>query len=147
MLVYNAREDLLKWASSIIFGDKTAGFDMSSEAIGVVRNNKLIAVVVYSSHSPELNIEMSIASIDKSWASRQNLNAFFSYPFIQLNLKRVSTQCSAKEGSIIEFNKRLGFKPEGYHREAWHSGGDVISFGMLKDECRWIDHGKQKQNS
>lgn len=146
MLVYNAREDLLKWASDIIFGEDSNGFDMSCEAIGVVLNDRLIAAVVYSNHSPRVNMEMSIASIDKRWASRSNLNAFFSYPFIQLDLKRVSTQCSAKEGSIIEFNKRLGFKPEGYHREAWHAGGDVISFGMLKGECRYLNYGKTENS-
>lgn len=144
MLIYDARKDLLDWASKQIFGDTGHVFDEASEAIGVALGDRLIAAVIYSNHSPNLNIEMSIASIDKRWATRSNLKAFFAYPFIQLGLKRVSTQCSANEGSIIEFNRRIGFTPEGYHRQAWHTGGDVVSFGMLKHECKWLDYGKQE---
>jgi len=36
------------------------------------------------------------------------------------------------------FNKRLGFQLEGIHRQAWPMGGDALSFGMLKPECKWI---------
>lgn len=80
---------------------------------------------------------MSIATIDKSWATRQNIRAFFEYPFIKLDLKRVQTLCSA-EGDTVRFNQKLGFTQEGHHRCAWHDGSDAVSFGMLKSECKWI---------
>lgn len=137
MLVYNADMDLCRWASNIIFGDSD-GFDDKARAIGVAKDNKLIAAVVYTQYQPEHLIEMSIASVDKRWATRYNLRAFFSYPFIDLNVKRVQTLCSSRRRDIIMFNERLGFKKEGLHRVSWHDFSDAISFGMLKKECRWL---------
>jgi RimJ/RimL family protein N-acetyltransferase len=137
MLLYGADKDVCEWVSLGLFGEPT-GFDDKARATGVVKSGKLIAGIIYTNYQPELSIEMSIFSLDKSWCSRYNLNAFFKYPFIDLKVKRVSTLCSATERDIIMFNKRLGFKQEGYHRDAWHSGGDTISFGMLKSECKWI---------
>lgn len=81
---------------------------------------------------------MSIFSLDKKWCSRHNLNIFFKYPFIDLQVKRATAFCSATEGDIIMFLEKLGFKKEGLHREGWHTGGDAISWGMLKSECKWI---------
>lgn len=140
MILYGADQDVCEWVSNQLFGENYA-FDSKSKAIGVVKDNELIAGVIYNNYQPNLLIEMSIASIDKQWCSKHNLRAFFKYPFIQLGLERVQTLCSAKEGGIIMFNQRLGFKKEGYHRMAWPLGGDAISFGMLKSECKWINHG------
>lgn len=137
MLVYGADADVCSWVSDNLFGNPDC-YDDKCRGIGVSKNNNLIAGIVYKDYQPNLSIEMAIASIDKSWSTRHNIKAFFKYPFIDLGVKRVSTLCSADEGDIIMFNKRLGFKPEGYHRSAWHNGGDAISFGMLKTECRWI---------
>lgn len=140
-LVYNADKELCKWASERLFGDKYPPFGDDCSAIGVALDGRIIASVVYSNYFPNVNMDMSIASIDKRWATRFNLNAFFAFPFIQLGLKRVTTLCSANEGKIIEFNKTLGFIPEGYHKDLWFSGGDCISFRMLKNECRWLRNG------
>jgi hypothetical protein len=137
ILVYGCDKELAQWASMQIFNN-TDTWDDTVRAIGVKKNNHLIAAVVYSMYIPNVLIEMSVASVDKSWATRHNLKAFFKYPFIQLGLERVQTHCSATARDIIMFNKRLGFKPEGLHRKAWLSGGDAISFGMLKTECRWL---------
>lgn len=137
-LIYGCSKDVRSWVSNQIFGHPD-NWDDKVEAIGVVKDGQLIAGVVYSDYHPNLSIEMSVASIDKTWATRHNLRAFFSYPFIQLGLKRVQTLCSALEGDTIVFNKRLGFQQEGSHREAWPLGGDAVSFGMLKHECRWLN--------
>ena len=140
ILLHAADADICQWVSRQLFGEDDA-FDEKSRAIGVIYGEELIAGVIYNNYVPGITIEMSIASIDNRWATRHNLRAFFTYPFIKLGLERVQTLCSATEGDIVAFNKRLGFVEEGYHRKAWHTGGDAISFGMLKDECKWIRGG------
>lgn len=137
MIVFDHHADVCRWASNIIFGHYDA-WDEKARAMSVIENDKIIAAVVYTNWHPKLSMEMSVASIDKRWATRHNLRAFFSYPFIDLGVKRVTTLCSANEKGIIMFNKRLGFKPEGYHREAHYDGSDAVSFGMLKSECKWV---------
>ena len=134
------------WVSAQLFG-RTGRFDRNCRAIGVENDKGLIAGVVYSNYRTKpdgngLTVEMSIASIDKSWCTKSNLRTFFSYPFIQLDLERVQTTCSANEPDVIAFNKRLGFVHEGTHRKAWSLGGDALSWSMLKDECKWIKNGK-----
>ena len=137
MIVFNHHADVCNWASNILFGHYGA-FDDKARAMAVIKDDRIIATVVYTDYQPGISIEMSIATVDKTWATRHNIKAFFSYPFIDLGVKRVTTLCSANERDIIMFNKRLGFKPEGYHRKAHHDGSDAVSFGMLKEECRWI---------
>lgn len=143
-LVYGADKDVSDWVSRQIFG--VPGQFEKSKAIGVVENSKLIAGVVYNNQYSRPDgdpymIEMSVASIDKKWATRHNLRVFFSIPFIQYKLERIQTHCKADDEGVIMFNKRLGFNPEGYHRQHWPSGGDSISWSMLRHECRWINGG------
>lgn len=140
MILYGADQDICDWVSYKLF--KRPRFK-DCPAIGLVNDNKLICGVVYSDCATKvdgspLSIEMSIASTSPRWATKNNLKVFFSYPFIQLGLERVMTQCSAEKPDIIAFNQRLGFMQEGVHRQAWPMGGDCISFSMLKDECQWI---------
>ncbi len=135
---------LTAWVSQVIFGIPDRFCLNTSRSIGVEIDGRLVCAVVYSDYQTKINgdphsIEMSIGSIDKRWCTRHNLNEFFCYPFKQLKLPRVQTFCSATDQGIIMFNKRLGFVQEGYHREAWPTGGDGISWSMLKDECGWIN--------
>lgn len=137
MLLYGADKNVCEWVSLQLFKEPD-GFSDLAVGIGVILQGRIIAGVIYDRYIPDLTIEMSVASVDKRWATRHNLKAFFMYPFIELGLKRVQTLCSAKEEDTMRFNQRLGFKQEGYHRQAWPMGGDAVSFGMLKDECVWI---------
>jgi RimJ/RimL family protein N-acetyltransferase len=137
LIVFDKHEDVCRWASRLLFNCDDS-FDEKARAMAVIKNDKIIAAVIYTDYQPNLSIEMSVASIDKSWATRHNLRAFFKYPFIDLGVKRVTTLCSANRRDLIMFNKRLGFTPEGYHREADYNGGDSVSFGMLKSECKWV---------
>lgn len=136
MLVYGQDEHVAKWVGTQLAKDPAAF--IPCKAIGIQRGGKLIAGVVYNNYLPNILIEMTIASIDKSWATRHNLKALFAYPFTQLNLGRVQALCSAKNEGVQMFLKRLGFDYEGAHPMAYHDGGDAMSFGMLKQNCKWI---------
>ena len=140
-LLYGCDDGVARWVSQQIFNnpDQFSNY----RAIGIIDGERLICGVVYSDYRERpdgtpLTLEMSIASVDKRWANRHNLKALFAYPFIQLGLERVQTLCSANEGDIMNFNKRLGFKQEGIHRGLWPMGGDAVSFSMLSHECKWI---------
>ncbi len=136
MLVYGGDERVARWVGEKLMKDPKAFIPCM--AIGIEREGKLIAGVVYNKYEPELLIEMSIASVDKSWCTRHNLNALFTYPFAQLRLKRVQALCSAKDEGVQMFLKRLGFTHEGTHPCAFDDGGTALSFGMLKQHCRWL---------
>ena len=142
MIVYGADQAVADWVSFGL-GSKQPLFTEKFTAIGVVEDSKLLAGIVYHNYiktidSKPLFIEMSIYSVDKRWCSRHNLRNIFLYPFIQLNLERTQAICAANDEGVIMFLERLGFKKEGLHRKAHLTGGDALSFGMLKDECKWI---------
>lgn len=142
MLIYDKSKELTTWASIQLFGVPDY-FGEHATAIGDIRDDKIICVVVYNNFllkpdgSP-LSIEMSIASIDKRWANRHTLRAYFAYPFIQLKLKRAQITSSVNAEGVNSMLKRLGCKIEGLHREAYPMGGDAYSWSMLSNECKWI---------
>jgi RimJ/RimL family protein N-acetyltransferase len=140
MLLYGADKDVSEWVADR-FKQPKDYFD-PCRAIGIIEDGKIIAGVIYNNQKKSLGIpymlEMTVASVDKRWATRHNLKALFRYPFIQLGLERVNTQCDSTDEGLIMFNKRLGFKEEGRHRRAFPTGSDAISFGMLKEECKWL---------
>lgn len=134
-LIYGQDDRVAEWVGEQLMRDKSAF--LPCKAIGIEKDGKLIAGVVYNNYVGHL-IEMTIASLDKRWATSHNLKALFRYPFIQLNLKRVQALCSANEKGVQMFLKRLGFIHEGTHPCAYHDGGTAYSFGMLKHQCRYI---------
>jgi len=136
VIVYGADEAVAKWVSLNL-----TGLDDSYEkysAIGIVKDEQLIAGVVYSNYQPNILIEMHIFSIDKRWCNRHTLRKIFCYPFIQLNLERTQAICSADNEGVHVFLEKIGFTREGYHRKAYFDGSDAVSFGMLKSECKWL---------
>lgn len=103
-----------------------------------VAGDRVVFVVVYSAFS-ERNCMLSIATDGtKRWASRKSLRAIFHVPFNQWNLARVSFLVRFDNEKSLDLCRRLGAHIEGYVRRAF-SEGDGVMFGMLKEECRWIN--------
>jgi RimJ/RimL family protein N-acetyltransferase len=135
MLVYGQDERVAEWVGKQLMKDAEAF--KPCVAVGIERDDELIAGVVYNNYVGHL-IEMTIASLDKRWCDRHNLKALFAYPFTQLGLRRVQALCSDKDEGVKMFLKRLGFTHEGTHPCAYHDGGTALSFGMLKNNCKWL---------
>lgn len=138
-LVYGNDAELCRWAGEAICGEPDC-FTPPAVAIGVLVGGALAAAVIYNNFRPGKvgSIEMSIASVDRRWATRHNLEALFSYPFAQLSLGRVEAHCRAQDEGVIKFLTRLGFVREGLHRKASFDGSDALSFSMLRHECKWL---------
>lgn len=141
MILFGEDELVAEWVSLRLFGIHNQ-FN-PCRALGVMRNNKIIAGVVYNNYQTDnkgnpLLIEMTIASIDKRWATRYNLGVLFGYPFAQLGLERVQALCSANNEGVQMFLEKVGFTREGLHRKAYTDGGDCVSYGMLRHECKWV---------
>ena len=111
-----------------------------STAIGVQKDNQLIAGVVYHDYR-DGQIESSIASSSVCWATRSVLYSLFAYPFIQVGARRLLVTCDESNAKAMKMNKQLGFTPEGILRKLYDPN-DAIVWGMLKDECKWIKESK-----
>lgn len=144
-LLKTEKELVSQWVSVLLGGMDFSG----AYAIGIMEGEKIISGVVYNNlyydiKKKPLSIEMTIASVDPHWCTRYNLSELFAYPFIYLDVKRVTATCSRKDIPTRAFLKRLGFKLEGIGRKAWPKGGDCSAYSMLKHECRWLHEQRQQ---
>ena len=107
------------------------------KAIGIIKNQKLIAAVVYS-NLRDGQIEATIVIEDKNWANKTILYALFAYPFVQCNCHRILVTVRDNNKKSIKLAKRLGFKHEGVLRQMFPPN-DAVLLGMLRSECKWLN--------
>lgn len=98
----------------------------------------IAAVVVYNNYQPACSIDIHCASAGGKWLTRPFLAAVFRYPFEQLKVRRVTARIGADNPGAERFLRHLGFMHEGTIRKAWGPNTDLLVFGLLKDECRFL---------
>lgn len=137
-LIYGQEDRLLPWAQDRV----SVAFRRDAYTLGLEKNGELVAVVVYDSFG-ETDCAMHIASDGtKAWMNKALLLSAFAYPFKQLGLLRVTGLVPADNNAALEFDKNLGFKEEGYHPKAGPGGKDLVSLGLLKENCRFVGRDK-----
>mgnify|MGYP006270088305 CR=1 FL=1 len=135
-LIYGEEDRLLPWAQERV----GVTFRRDAYTIGLEKDEDLVAVVVYDTFSAA-ECCMHIASDGtKGWMNKSLLLAAFAYPFKQLGFRRVTGLVPAKNKEALAFDEHLGFVREGYHPHACPDD-DLISLGMLREHCRFIDRG------
>ena len=133
-LIYGQDDRLLPWAQERI----GVGFRKDATAIGLERDGQIVASVVYDNFG-ECDCNMHIASDGtKAWMSKSLLLAAFAYPFDQCGLLRVTGLVPADNADALAFDENLGFVREGYHPKAGPGGKDLVSLGLLRENCRFV---------
>ena len=140
-LIYGQDETLIEWAQKII-GCK---FRADATAIGRASDGEILAVAVFDGFS-ECDCNIHIASDGSGHAlSRGFLTAAFAYPFIQLNMRRVTGLVPASNTKALKFDYHLGFVFEGRCRNALPND-DIIILGMLREECPFLPEKYRSPN-
>lgn len=133
-VIYGEEDRLLRWAQERI----GVIFRPDAYTIGLERNGQIAATVVFDTFS-ETDCCMHIASDGtRAWMSKELLLRAFAYPFTQLGLPRVTGLVPADNEDALRFDEHLGFVREGYHPKAGPGGKDLISLGLLRENCRFI---------
>lgn len=133
MLIYGPKEYLADWAGKRL-GIKDWG---PCSTIGVIRGFEIVAVAVYNNYIWP-NIEASIVSTDRRWATPDVIRVLMRYPFVQLGVKRLTSTTAETNQPARAFLCRLGFRQEGVHPDALPDG-TAISYGLLRrDAERWL---------
>lgn len=115
-------------------------------AIGLISESEILASVVYNDFYGT-GCSIHIAAVPgRRWLTRSLLRAAFEYPFIQLGFQRLTGWVPAKNREALELDYHLGFQYEGTARHMLPDD-DVTILGMLKSECRYINHGLQDSTS
>jgi len=105
----------------------------------------MIGAATLGEYVPAVDITMHcfiLPSWQKRWLTRKALKEYFSIPFVNLGLERVSGfYVKGLNDSVAVFQRKLGFIEEGTKRRAYMQNGkfyDVVYCGMLRAECRWL---------
>ena len=133
---YDDHDELLDWAEH---RNPARRFRSDARAIGMRSNGQLRAVTVYDSWSGN-DCLIHVASDGRpNWFTREYAIRTMAYPFNQCQLHRISCLISITNMKSIRFTLQFGgWVHEGTQREAGYAGEDLLLFGMLKEDCRWL---------
>jgi RimJ/RimL family protein N-acetyltransferase len=108
-------------------------------AIGLEEYGELIAGVVYDYHTGPAVFAHIASDNSRRWLTPAYLGAIFRYPFLQLGCNRITGFVRTDNEAAQHFDEHLGFVREGIVRQACRDGCDLIIYGMLKSECRFLE--------
>lgn len=145
MIVSSDYQPQLKEFASRIIG--TPPFCHQDKAIGLIDSKGIAAAVIYNAFASDKqriwnDCQMHVAARPGArWATREFLFHAFNYPFNILGCHRVTGLVKVDNLPAQKFDEKIGFVREGVMREAMDKQ-DLIVYGMLKSECRWLDYKK-----
>lgn len=132
--IYGQDERITNWVSARVDEDDFG----KAVGIGLEEDGILIAGVVYNLYNgPSICMHVA-AEPGKRWLNKDFLYRAFAYPFLQLNCSRVTGLVRVDNIEARRFDEHLGFIQEGVIRRGASNGLDMILYGMLKEECRWL---------
>ena len=133
--VYGRDKEVIQYVGERI-GEKDFG---PAIGIGQYKDGKIVAGVVYNLYNgPSICMHVA-AEPGKRWMTKDFLFRTFAYPFIQLGCNRVTGLVRVDNIEARRFDENLGFIQEGIIRKGADDGTDMILYGMLKEECRWLE--------
>ena len=101
--------------------------------------------LVYNNYSwPNIAIHVG-ARPGALWCRPEILAHIFGYPFLQLKCARVTAPVRASNVRCRRAVEALGFRLEGMLRKALPFGEDMLLYGMLAEECRWLPEARPAQ--
>jgi RimJ/RimL family protein N-acetyltransferase len=134
-VIYGQDQHICEWVGDRVDEDD---FGPGAVGIGLEEDGELIAGVVYNLYTGP-SICMHVAAAEgKRWMTREYLWRCFAYPFIQLKCNRITGLVREDNLAAQRFDEHLGFKREGLLRQACTDGTNLILYGMLREECRWL---------
>lgn len=134
-VVYSDPDKLIAWAEARIPNN---AFRPDAHAIGITRDGEICGAVVFDNFTVG-SCCVSVASDgSRRWITRELLVRVFAYPFIQLNHWRLTALVAASNTDSINFCRSFGWTEEGRLRRGAPDGDDLIVYGMLREECRYL---------
>lgn len=119
-------------------------------AIGVLRGPELVGGVVfhnkrYAIGGKLIDVEMGAAFDASDWCRPSTLRRLFEFPFVTLDSPRMTTITSLKNKPARIIDEGLGFLLEGKHPRAIDGKETAVSYGMLRENCVWIDANRKAE--
>lgn len=133
--IYDRHDELVAWAEKRIPGQH---FRDDAVAIGHERDGRIVGVVVYDTFTQGSCCIGLASDGSKRWMTSEFATRAMAYPFVQCGFRRITAFVSERNEASLRFTRGFGWTREGVLREAGPEGEDMIMFGMLRRECRWL---------
>ena len=148
-LVFGQDQTIIPWAMHHLGRDAPQGGFGPAVTIGIAADfDGLVAAAIYN-NATRSDIALTFVATTPLWATKGNIAAVFRYPFGQLGLPRVTCLTRRSNKRARRLMVGLGFKHEGTHRKGWQGIETACSYGLLADECKWLEKsdGQRQQES
>lgn len=151
-VLYGADELVAEFVRRRIAHIGEAGFrnartgTIEATALGVVIGGELVGGAVFHNYRG-FDVEMSAAFDTPRWCLPETLRRLFAYPFLDLGCARMTTITAADDTRTRRIDEGLGFVLEGIHPRGLDGVRDAVSYGMLREDCRWIKLRRQQNES
>lgn len=114
---------------------KRLGGGLGGQCLAIMDDARLVGVVAFFNFRWP-NIEVAFLCEDYRWAlNREGIREVLSYPFRQLDCRRITALIERKNMRARKMVQRLGFIEEGKLRKAGEHG-DIIVYGLLPEDFR-----------
>lgn len=111
-LLYGQDQLIVDWVAERIDFAPAVAFGPCA-AIGVVKNNRILAGVVYHDLQKDFEtIQLSMAADSPLWARRSVIAGLLSYPFKQLNIYKAWIATPLTSDHALRTFYKIGFKRE-----------------------------------
>ena len=126
------------WLSQQISGG--AIYSVEHFSFGVYNtDNKLVGVYQFTNHlEAQKQVDIEVALTDPRAVNRSIMRTIFNYAFEYLGVRRINAHVSVNNPRSIKTCLRAGYQIDGILRQGGIDGEDVILFGMLKSDCRFL---------
>lgn len=142
-VLFGADVTVAQWVAARI---PSYQYNPASTAIGVLKDDDLVAGVIYENFNGA-HVECSIAAEPGSgWATRETLFHLFDYPFSAMGCEAISICVASTNLQSLKLVTQMGFEPEAMIKFAAHDCSTLIVMKMFRDQCRWIkSHGQERR--
>jgi RimJ/RimL family protein N-acetyltransferase len=111
-------------------------------AIGFAHEGKLIAGIIYANYRKYehgADIQLTAYSESPRWLNKKNLYKIFEYPYIQLGCVRTTAVTGRANKRTRKLLEGVGYRLEGAHPKGLDGKQTAMSYGMLKEDCKWLN--------
>lgn len=126
-----------RWVSERTTSTGEIGFDGAYNAIGVVKDNEIIAGFVYHDWNPTYQtIQMTLAAHTPRWGTRRIIEGLLHYPFVELGVQRITVLINENNHPSLRLAEGVGFKREAVLERAAGIYGNIVVLRLFISEWR-----------
>lgn len=131
-LLFGADADVIAICEAMIPGPALPqGYQMT---VGVVRNGKIGAALVFYGLQPGVEISLTMAIVDPFCCRKETIAQVMEIVWDHFGVRRLAMEIARKNKRARRFAEKFGCKLEGVRRKGYDGKQDAMCYGMLKEE-------------